>query len=207
MPRTIGYARVSTEGQTLETQVSILKKQGCNKVFKEKISGAKTSRPELTKLLSYIKEDDTVMVTRIDRMARSTFDLFSIVSQLSSQRVIFYSLAEPWADTTTSTGRLMLAILGGLADVERDLIRIRTTEGRARAIEQGVKMGRPCRILGTQRSKMVQQRASGKTLHAIASYHGVAPSTVCVFLSRKSKKRALSINVGSKPSIHTETYS
>src|SRR5947207_12569905 len=86
---------------------------------------------------------DVVTVTRIDRLARSTFDLFSIVKQIVDAKAQFKSLAEPWADSTSSTGRLMLAVLGGLADVERDLIRSRTAEGRSRAKAQGKAMGRP----------------------------------------------------------------
>jgi DNA invertase Pin-like site-specific DNA recombinase len=89
-----------------------------------------------------------VIVTRIDRLARSTFDLFAIVKQIADAKAQFRSLAEPWADTGTSTGRLMLAVLGGLADVERDLIRTRTAEGRSRAQKRGQHMGRPPKIDG-----------------------------------------------------------
>lgn len=188
MPRLIGYARVSTIGQPLEAQVATLEKSGCNRIFREKISGSKMNRPQLNRLLSYVHEGDTVLVTRIDRMARSTFDLFAIVSQLATQNVIFQSLSEPWADTKSSTGRLMLAVLGGLADVERDLIRIRTAEGRARAIKQGVKMGRPRSISKAQLTQMTQQRARGQTLQCIASHHGVAPSTVMRLLKQEQQK-------------------
>ncbi|NHO30686.1 hypothetical protein GOB82_11670 [Acetobacter farinalis] len=121
MSRRLGYARVSTVGQTLDAQVQTLKADGCSTIFKEKISGARMNRRQLQALLSFVKEGDVVVVTRIDRLARSTFDLFLIVSKLMEKKVHFYSLAEPWVDTATSTGRLMLAVLGGLADVERDL--------------------------------------------------------------------------------------
>ncbi|HQR89735.1 MAG TPA: recombinase family protein, partial [Caulobacter sp.] len=105
---------------------------GCSRIFKEKVSGARADRRELNRLLAALRDDDQVVVTRIDRLARSTFDLFAIVRRIVDAKAQFRSLAEPWADTATSTGRLMLAVLGGLADVERDLIRTRTAEGRAR---------------------------------------------------------------------------
>jgi DNA invertase Pin-like site-specific DNA recombinase len=94
-------------------------------------------------MLDRLGPRDVVTVTRIDRLARSTFDLFAIVKRIANAKAQFRSLAEPWADTGTSTGRLMLAVLGGLADVERDLIRTRTAEGRSRAKARGKHMGRP----------------------------------------------------------------
>jgi DNA invertase Pin-like site-specific DNA recombinase len=94
-------------------------------------------------MLRRVAAGDVVTVTRIDRLARRTFDLFEIVKRIVDAKAQFRSLAEPWADTGTSTGRLMLAVLGGLADVERDLIRTRTAEGRSRAKAQGKHMGHP----------------------------------------------------------------
>jgi DNA invertase Pin-like site-specific DNA recombinase len=140
--RHFGYARVSTYGQTLDAQLAQLRQQGCTRIYREKASGAQSDRRELLKLLKAVASDDVVTVTRIDRLARSTFDLFAIVKQIVDAGAQFRSLAEPWADTSTSTGRLMIAVLGGLADVERDLIRTRTAEGRARAKAQGQHMGR-----------------------------------------------------------------
>ena len=133
--RRLGYARVSTYGQTLDAQLEQLRKAGCAKVYREKATGARPDRRELLKQLKALAPGDVVTVTRIDRLARSTFDLFAIVKQIADAKAQFRSLAEPWADTGTSTGRLMLAVLGGLADVERDLIRTRTAEGRTREIE------------------------------------------------------------------------
>ena len=119
--RHLGYARVSTYGQTPEAQLAQLKAQGCSKIYREKASGAQPDRRELLKLLKAIAPGDVVAVTCIDRLARSTFDLFAIVKQIVDAGGQFRSLAEPWADTATSTGRLMTAVLGGLADVECDL--------------------------------------------------------------------------------------
>ncbi len=119
--RRLGYARVSTYGQTLDAQLEQLKAEGCIKIYREKASGAQSDRRELLRMLKDLAPGDVVTVTRIDRLARSTFDLFAIVKQIVDTKGQFRSLAEPWADTSTSTGRLMIAILGGLADVERDL--------------------------------------------------------------------------------------
>jgi len=132
-----GYARVSTQGQTLEAQIEQLAGAGCRKVFREKVSGARADRRQLERLLKSLAPGDTVVVTRIDRLARSTFDLFAIIQRIVDADAHFRSIAEPWANTTTSAGRLMIAVLGGLADVERDLIRTRTTEGRERAKARG----------------------------------------------------------------------
>src|SRR5262244_3530194 len=143
--RLVGYARVSTYGQTLDSQLEQLRKAGCNSrnIYREKVTGARPDRRELNRMLGKLTPADIVTVTRIDRLERSTFDLFGIVKRIADAKAQFRSLAEPWADTGTSTGRLMLAVLGGLADVERDLIRTRTAEGRSRARAQGKQMGRP----------------------------------------------------------------
>ena len=141
--RCLGYARVSTYGQTLDAQLGQLRGAGCTKIYREKVTGAHRDRRELLKLLKALAPGDVVTVTRIDRLARSTLDLFAIVKRIADAKAQFRSLAEPWADTGTSTGRLMLAVLGGLADVERDLIRTRTAEDRNRAKRRGQHMGRP----------------------------------------------------------------
>src|ERR1700756_4262352 len=143
--RRLGYARASTYGQTLDSQLEQLRAAGCSSrnTYREKVTGARSDRRELNRMLGKLAPGDVVTVTRIDRLARSTFDLFAIVKRIVDAKAQFRSIAEPWADTGTSTGRLMLAVLGGLADVERDLIRTRTAEGRSRAKAQGKHMGRP----------------------------------------------------------------
>jgi DNA invertase Pin-like site-specific DNA recombinase len=143
--RLIGYARVSTVGQTLDSQLEQLRAAGCSSrnIYREKATGARPDRRELNRMLGKLAPGDVLTVTRIDRLARSTFDLFGIVKRIVDAKAQFRSLAEPWADTGTSTGRLMLRVLGGLADVERDLIRTRTAEGRSRAKAEGKHMGRP----------------------------------------------------------------
>jgi DNA invertase Pin-like site-specific DNA recombinase len=178
----LGYARVSTYGQTLDAQLEQLKAEGCAKVFQEKASGARADRRELMKLLKAIEPGDLVVVTRIDRLARSTFDLFAIVKQIVDAGGQFRSLAEPWADTATSTGRLMIAVLGGLADVERDLIRTRTSEGRGRAKLRGQHMGRPPALTPQQQAEARQRRAEGATLEELAQSYNVGRSTIARLL-------------------------
>ncbi|GBQ20353.1 DNA resolvase [Acetobacter estunensis NRIC 0472] len=191
----IGYARVSTIGQALDMQIQTLNGCECHKVFREKASGADVERVQLRRLIKNLSYGDTVVVTRIDRLARSTFDLFAIVKEIIQKGAQFYSLAEPWADTTTSTGRLMLAVLGGLADVERDLIRTRTAEGRARAVQLGVKMGRPAKVSELQRQDIIRRRQNGEFLKDIAEAFDVSVGTVSRITtgadshkSRKNKK-------------------
>src|SRR6201981_133964 len=119
----LGYARVSTYGQTLDAQHEQLRGAGCTKIYREKVTGAHSDRRELLKMLKALAPVELVTLTLMARLARSTFDLFDIVKQIVAAKAQSRSLAEPWADTGTSTGRLMIAVLGGLADVERDLIR------------------------------------------------------------------------------------
>jgi DNA invertase Pin-like site-specific DNA recombinase len=129
-------------------------------------------------MLNRLAPGDVVMVTRIDRLARSTFDLFSIVKRIVDAKAQFRSLAEPWADTGTSTGRLMLALLGGLADVERDLIRTRTAEGSSRAKLKGKHMGRPPSLSPEQRKEAIQRRSKGATLQELADSYDRSISTM-----------------------------
>ena len=174
----IGYARVSTYGQNLDAQLAQLKAAGCTRIFREKVSGARADRQELLKMLKHLAAGKVVVVTRIDRLARSTFDLFAIVKQIADAGARFRSLAEPWADTGTSTGRLMLAVLGGLADVERDLIRTRTAEGRSRAKANGQHMGRPPALTPQQQAEARQRRAEGATLKELALSYNVGIATI-----------------------------
>src|SRR5271167_584521 len=174
--RCFGYARVSTYGQTLDAQLEQLRGAGCTTIYREKVTGAHNDRRELLKMLKGLAPGDLVTVTRIDRLARSTFDLFAIVKQIVDAKAQFRSLAEPWADT--STGRLMIAVLGGLADVERDLIRTRTAEGRSRAQKRGQHMGRPSKLTDAQKAEARKRRAQGATLAELARSYGVGKSTI-----------------------------
>src|SRR5438132_834042 len=176
--RLVGYARVSTYGQTLDAQLEQLRGAHCTKIFREKVTGAHNDRRELLKMLKGLAAGDVVTVTRIDRLARSTFDLFAIVKQIIDAKAQFRSLAEPWADTGTGTGRLMIAVLGGLADLERDPIRTRTAEGRSRAQKRGQRMGRPRKLTLAQQAEARRRRAQGATLAELARSYGVGKSTI-----------------------------
>ena len=177
----IGYARISTYGQTLDNQIKQLRAAGCSSrnIYREKVTGARPDRRELLRMLDRLVPGDVVTVTRIDRLARSTVDLFGIIKPIVDAKAQFRSLAEPWADTGTRTGRLMLAVLGGLADVERDLIRTRTAEGRTRAKAQGKHMGRPPSLTPAQQEEATRRRAQGATLQELADSYNVSKSTIC----------------------------
>ena len=151
---------------------------GSRNIYREKVTGARPDRRELNRMLDKLGPGDVVTVTRIDRLARSTFDPFGIIKRIVDAKAQFRSLAEPWADTGTSTGRLMLAVLGGLADVERDLIRTRTAEGRSRAKAQGKAMGRPPSLTPEQKKEAIRRRAQGETLQELAHSYNVSRATI-----------------------------
>jgi DNA invertase Pin-like site-specific DNA recombinase len=173
-----GYARVSTDGQSLASQDAQLHAAGCAKIFAEKVSGAKTDRAQLGKLLKTLDRGDVLIVTRLDRLARSTRDLLNILDTIAKAGAGFKSLADTWADTTTAHGRLMLTVLGGLAEFERELIKARTSEGRKRAKERGVHMGRPSKLTPHQRREAIARREAGETLVEIARSYNVSHPTI-----------------------------
>jgi DNA invertase Pin-like site-specific DNA recombinase len=173
-----GYARVSTDGQSVDAQVRQLTKAGCKKVFREVASGAKTDRAQLRLLLDQLDADDVLTVTRLDRLARSTRDLLNTLAAITAKKAGFRSLGDTWADTTTSHGRLMLTVLGGLAEFERELIRARTGEGRARAVARGQRMGRPFKLTDHQKREAIKRRNLGETLADIARSYNVSPATI-----------------------------
>lgn len=179
MPFTYGYARVSTDGQTLDAQVAQLEAAGASKLFKEKVSGAKRDRVQLDKMLAALNAGDVVIVTRLDRLARSTRDLLNILGVVADKGAAFRSLGDGWADTTTAHGRLMLTVLAGLAEFERELIRSRTGEGRARAKARGVKLGRRFKLTQHQRDEAVRRRDAGEeSMTEIARSYNVSHSMI-----------------------------
>ena len=173
-----GYARVSPGGksESVEAQAPQLTKAGCEKVFRDvHVSGAKTNRAQLRHVIDQLDAGDVLMVTRLDRLARSTRDLLNTLAAITDRKAGFRSLIDTWADTTTSHGRLMLTVLGGLAEFERDLIRARTGEGRAR----GVKMGRPPKLTPHQQKEAIKCRDQGEeTLADIARSYNVSAATI-----------------------------
>jgi DNA invertase Pin-like site-specific DNA recombinase len=174
-----GYARVSTDGQSVTAQVAELRKHGAGKVFREVASGAKTDRAQLRRLLDQLDAGDVLMVTRLDRLARSTRDLLNTLATITGRKAGFRSLGDTWADTTTAHGRLILTVLGGLAEFERDLIRTRTGEGRERAKARGVKLGRKPKLTEHQKREAIHRRdVDGETVREIARSYNVSHSTI-----------------------------
>ena len=174
----IGYLRVSTDGQTLDAQQFALRQAGCERVFSEKISGAITDRPALAKAIAALGEGDTLIVCKLDRLARSTRDLLNTLAAIADAGASFKSLGDPWCDTTSAHGRLMLTVLGGLAEFERHLILARTSEGRQRAQQRGVKFGRRPKLTAHQQQEALARRATGEALIDIARSYAVSHSTI-----------------------------
>src|SRR5262249_47438513 len=175
----LGYALVSTNGQTLEIQHEALQAAGCTRVYAEKLSGARAdNRPQLDRMLKALRPGDRVVVTRLDRLARSTRDLLNILDQVTAADASFKSLADAWCDTTTAHGKLLITILGGLAEFERSLILARTKSGIERARSNGVAFGRPAKLNARQRQLAAERYAGGETMAAIAADLGVSEATV-----------------------------
>ena len=126
------------DGQSLAAQDAVLREAGCERLYAEKVSGAKTDRAALTRAIAGLADGDALIVTKLDRLARSTRDLLNTLDAISKAGASFKSLGDGWADTTTPHGRLMLTVLGGSAEFERHLILTRTSEGRQRAQQRGV---------------------------------------------------------------------
>jgi DNA invertase Pin-like site-specific DNA recombinase len=174
-----GYARVSTDGQSVDAQVKQLREAGCEKIFRETASGARSDRAQLSRALAALDKGDVLMVTRLDRLARSTRDLLNTLAAIAAKEAGFRSLGDTWADTTTAHGRLMLTVLGGLAEFERELIRARTGEGRERAKARGVKMGRKPKLTPHQQREAVRRRdREGEPVREIARTFNVSHSTI-----------------------------
>ena len=174
----VGYARVSTDGQSLDGQLAELRAAGAERVLREKVSGSVTGREQLRRAVSALQAGDVLLVTRLDRLARSTRDLLNTLATISAKGAGFRSLRDGWADTTTAHGRLMLTGLAGLAEFERELIRARTGEGRKRAQARGVRMGRKPKLNSHQRREALNRRAAGEPVVEIARSYAVSHSTI-----------------------------
>ena len=173
-----GYARVSTNGQTLASQDAQLHAAGAAKVYFEKASGAKSDRAELAKVIRRLHPGDVLLVTRLDRLARSTRDLLNILDSIGKAGASFKSLADPWADTSTLHGKLMVTVLAGLAEFERSLILARTSDGRIRAMAKGVKFGRPSSLTPHQKQEALPRLQEGAVQADLARSYGVSQATI-----------------------------
>jgi DNA invertase Pin-like site-specific DNA recombinase len=174
----IGYARVSTDGQTLNAQQAPLREAGCEKVFAEKVSGAKTDRAAPAKAIAALTAGDTVVVCKLDRLARSTRDLLNILAAIADAGANFRSLGDPWCDTTSAHGKLIVTVLGGLAEFERHLMLARTTEGRKRAQARGARFGRKPKLTVHQQREAIARREAGEALVDIARSYAVSHLTI-----------------------------
>jgi DNA invertase Pin-like site-specific DNA recombinase len=174
----IGYARVSTQDQDYSGQLEALKAAGATTIFKEKISGARADRPQLSNLMLSLRPDDVVVVTKLDRLGRSTRELLNLIERIGAAGAAFRSLGDPLWDTSSSQGRLLSTLLAAIAEFERDLIRERTGEGRKRAQANGVKFGRKPKLSDYQRKEAIKRRAAGETLAEIAKSYAVDLSMI-----------------------------
>jgi DNA invertase Pin-like site-specific DNA recombinase len=175
----VGYARVSTRGQDLTLQREALRGAACERIFQEKVSGKRAdNRKQLSRLLGKIERGDVVIATKLDRIARSTRDLLNIIHSINEAGAQFKSLGDPWCDTTTPHGRLLLTVLAGLAEFERELIISRTSAGIEHAREIGKTFGRPVKLTDNQRKLVAERHARGETLEELATAFRCGKATV-----------------------------
>ncbi len=174
----IGYARVSTTWQNLESQIESLRFEGCKAIFQEKLAGFDRRRPQLEKMLSGPEPGDTLVVTSLDRLVRSTHDLFAITRKTEAANASFRSLREPWADTASSMGRFLLTAFAGLSEFERNLINERTDEGRTSARKRGVRFGRNAKLTRRQQDQVRTMVKDGQSIRAIARHFNVGVATI-----------------------------
>jgi DNA invertase Pin-like site-specific DNA recombinase len=173
-----GYARVSTQDQHLTGQLEALKAAGANVTFREKISGVRADRPQLARLMASLAAGDIVLVTKLDRLGRSTRELLDLIERIGKAGAAFKSLGDPLFDTTSSQGRLLSTLLAAIAEFERELIKERTGAGRTRALAKGVKFGRKPKLTPHQRQEAIRRRAGGETLAEIAKSYAVDVSMI-----------------------------
>jgi DNA invertase Pin-like site-specific DNA recombinase len=174
----IGYARVSTLEQNLDLQLRALAKAGCKKIFREKASGSNRERPQFQRMLDQIRVGDTIIVWKLDRLARSTRELLETIEAIREAGGRFQSLSEPWADTTTHAGKMIMTIFAGIAEFERDLIRERTGAGREAARKRGVRFGRPRKLSSDQEQLARRLVLEGKSASDIARTFSVHVATI-----------------------------
>ena len=174
----LGYARVSTHDQDLTLQRQRLENADCEMLFEEKISGARRLRPKLEELIDKLRKDDVLVVTRLDRLARSTSELLRITERITEKKAGLQSLDEPWADTTSPSGRMILTVFAGIAEFERTLILSRTDDGRRAAIARGVTFGRPRKMRQDQQETARDLIRDGKSVSEVARTFNVHPATI-----------------------------
>lgn len=183
----IGYARVSTNDQKMERQLDALAKEGCERIYQEKISGVKKDRPELNRMLDAIRQGDIILVCELTRLSRSVKDLFALVEQIHKVGADVKSLKEPWLDTTTPHGKLLFSLFAGVSQFERDLIRERTLEGLASARARGRKGGR--HTVDTKKLELALKlyKSNEYSISEIQAASGISKSTLYKYVSLQKK--------------------
>lgn len=184
----IGYARCSTNEQNLDWQLDALNRQGCERIYQEKFSGAKFDRPELHRMLDALREGDVVVVCELTRLSRSVKDLFSIVETLDRTKANIRSLKEPWLDTTTPQGRLLFSIFAGVSQFERELIQQRTMEGLKAARARGRVGGRPKVSPSLIKDAIILYNSKQYSIAEIVERTGVSKATLYAYLKKQQEK-------------------
>jgi DNA invertase Pin-like site-specific DNA recombinase len=175
----LGYARVSTHGQVLDIQELQLRAAGCSKIYAEKKSGVNDQRPVLKRLLHDVQCGDIVIFAALDRLTRGgPYKTLKVLQQITSRGATYKSLAEPWADTTTEFGEVMVALVAYIARKTREDIIRRTTAGRERAMTKGVKFGRKPKLTPSQRLEVLARRRGGEEIEALAREFNVSETTI-----------------------------
>lgn len=184
----IGYARVSSSGQNLESQIEALEKAGCEKIFQEKMSGRQSdNRSELQNALDFVREGDVFIVSRLDRCSRSVVDLHNILKKLGEKKVEFKA-TEQDLDTSTSMGRLMIGLLSIISEFETDLRAERQADGIKSAIKRGVKFGREAKFDDEKVKEAIKMKNDGFTNQQIADHFEIGRSTLLRYISKYQKK-------------------
>ncbi|MYC24297.1 MAG: recombinase family protein [Gammaproteobacteria bacterium] len=178
MNKIYGYSRVSTSKQLSDSQIALLNRAGCDETFVEVQSGANRKRPKLEKLLGKLREGDTILVVKLDRLSRSLQDLLSISREIEEKGAHLRSLQDPLIDTTSPNGKLIFGIFAVIAEYERDIIRVRTLDGLAAARARGQHLGRQEALNQEQKDKLIKLRCSGQSLREIAQTFGVSKTTI-----------------------------
>lgn len=173
----IGYARVSTLEQNLESQIDQLQEHGCEKIYQERTSGGDRERPVLNELLGYLRQGDTLVVVKLDRLSRSLKDLLELTTKIDALGAQFQSLEES-IDTASPHGKLIFHVFGVIAEFERDRIRQRTLEGLAAARVRGRAGGRPLALNKDQRKEVIRMRDEGRSLSELSRLFAVSRSTI-----------------------------
>lgn len=184
----LGYARVSVETQNLDRQIDQLKEAGCERIFQEKITGTRKDRPELEKMLDNSRPGDTIIITELTRLSRSTKDLFSLVDLIQKKGINIKSLKENWLDTTTPQGKLMFTLFAGISQFERDLISQRTKEGLASARARGRKGGRPKKHCKDIETAIRLYNCKEYSVAEIEKMTGVSKPTLYRYLNNQKKE-------------------